>query len=571
MTDRPAHPEVTAGRMPPRAPLAPPEASRAAPRRPLRGGAAAPRAAVRAGLGALTLGLAAGPVWALLRALPPGWGVLEAAVVALFVVLVTWTAMAAAVALLGLLPVARPVPVPARWRPRGRTAVLILTCGEPPLPVVGRVRALHRDLAAAGLGSATEIHVLSDTRGAAAAVEAQAFATLEGLPGVWWRQRADNAGRKPGNLLDWLRGWGGRADHILVLDADSRMTAARIARLIHRMETSPGTGLIQAGMRLVPARTRFGALQRLSARLCGPGFARGLAAWTGSEGNYWGHNALIRTEAFAEVARLPQLPGRPPLGGAVLSHDFVEAAFLRRSGWAVEIEPDGRGSFEDAPQRLAAFHRRDRRWCQGNLQHLRLIAAPGLHAASRLHLASGILGYLAAPLWLALVLLIALGRPEIGSLAPLAGALSLLLVPKAAGAGMWWLRARTRGRRRVVRRAALVELGLSTLLAPLMLLRQSLAVAAVLAGRDCGWVPAGGPRPGIADRRVEPVAGLVLLALVAPGAGAAQLALLLPVLGPLLAAPWLGRWLERPTRRAARGLAFAPRRGKAGRPHEAAA
>lgn len=571
------------GRLPQPSPRAALVAQRMAPRRSLRG-AALPTGATRLGLLTVTLALAAGPIWAMQAALGGAWGLREAAVFGLFAVGVGWTAAAAGVALLGLMPerrVADPVP---GWRPRSRTAVLVLTCGEPPLPVVGRVRALHRDLAAAGLGEHTEIFVLSDTQGPAARAEAHAFAALDALPGVWWRQRPAPVGRKPGNLVDWLEGWGGRADHMLVLDADSRMCAARIAGLIHRMEADPGIGLVQSGMRLVPARTRFGALQRLSARLCGPGFARGLAAWTGTEGNSWGHNVLIRTEAFAEVARLPVLPGRPPFGGAILSHDFVEAAFLRRAGWAVVIEPDGRGSFEDAPQRLCEFHRRDRRWCQGNLQHMRLLAAPGLHLASRLHLFCGILGYVAAPLWLGLVLLIALSRPDLATLWPVLGALTLLLVPKLAAMGQWLARLRGRRRRRVVLRAAAVELGLSTLLAPLMLLRQSLAVASVLAGRDSGWVPAGGagsavPAPAPASLagaaaqpgRVEAAAGLTLLALIAPGASALQLALLLPVLGPLLAAPWLVRALERPTRRAARGLAFAPSRPAAGASSRAAA
>jgi len=43
---------------------------------------------------------------------------------------------------------------------------------------------------------------------------------------------------------------------------------------------------------------------------------------------------------------------------------------------------------------------RDRRWCQGNMQHGMVVWARGLRGGSRLHLAMGILGYLASPLWL---------------------------------------------------------------------------------------------------------------------------------------------------------------------------
>jgi membrane glycosyltransferase len=498
--------------------------------------------------------------WALL---PGGATPAALAVLGLHAVAVLWTGQAAATALLGLTqPRVRAEDPPAGWRPQGRTAILILTCGESPMPVVRHVRALHRALARAGLGAgAAEIFLLSDTRGAAAEAEARAFAALGGLPGVWWRQRAENIGRKPGNLADWVTGWGGAWDYMLVLDADSRMSAARIARMIHRMEASPGLGLLQAGMRLVPGRSRFGALQRLSGVLGGTAFGRGLAAWSGSEGNYWGHNALIRVDAFAGAAGLPRLSGwtvwdRAPWGGTILSHDFVEAALLRRAGWAVEFDPDPRGSFEDGPQRLAAFHRRERRWCQGNLQHVRLLAAPGLHPVSRLHLASGILGYVAAPVWLALVLTLALSGAGPATLLPLAGGLALLAVPKLAGAGDWMRRARTPRRRRLVAQAAVAELAVSSLIAPVMMLRQSLAVASVAAGRDCGWQPAGNAAAARIGRLAgggwgEAAAGVALGAAVTGLAGPAALLLLAPVLVPLILAPALVVWLERPLRRAA--------------------
>jgi len=60
--------------------------------------------------------------------------------------------------------------------------------------------------------------------------------------------------------------------------------------------------------------------------------AMGNSFWHASEANYFGHNAILRAEAFARCCRLPVLSGRPPLGGEILSHDFVEAAFLRRGG-----------------------------------------------------------------------------------------------------------------------------------------------------------------------------------------------------------------------------------------------
>ena len=131
---------------------------------------------------------------------------------------------------------------------------------------------------------------------------------------------------------------------------------------------------------------------------------RGLRAWFGNAGNYWGHNAIIRTQAFADCGGLPELPGKPPFGGLILSHDFVEAAFVRRGGYAVRMADDLAGSYEHAPPNLIELAGRDRRWCQGNLQHTRLLGTAGLHPLSRLHLFMGVMSYLASPLWLLFLL-----------------------------------------------------------------------------------------------------------------------------------------------------------------------
>jgi len=166
------------------------------------------------------------------------------------------------------------------------------------------------------------------------------------------------------------------------------------------MESHPGVALIQTLPIIVNAKTLFARLQQFSGRLYGPLVAAGIAWWHGSEGNYWGHNAIIRVRAFAQDAGLPHLPGRKPFGGHILSHDFVEAALMRRGGWAIRMVPALGGSFEECPPSLLDFAARDRRWCQGNLQHLAVLPARGLHWVSRLHLLTGIGTYLTAPLWL---------------------------------------------------------------------------------------------------------------------------------------------------------------------------
>ncbi len=529
----------------------------------LPAGAAVTRA--RARLLALSASLAAALLLAFWHGIDhaavPAWVLVPA--FGLFAVNALWLATGAAFALIGLASAPKAQRASA-VRP-GRSAILWLVCGEPPGPVAARVAAMARALDRAGLADDCSIFILSDTRSAEARrAEARAFAPLLAAGRIHYRNRHQNSGRKPGNIADWLHHHGAGYETMLVMDADSAMSVARLDRMRRLMAAEPGLGLVQSGIRLRPGTSRFAALQRLSARLCGPAFLRGFASVTGDAGNYWGHNALIRVAAFAGAAGLPDLPGRAPWGGPVLSHDFVEAAWLVRAGWGVRVLPEARGSFEAGPETLDAFHRRDRRWCQGNLQHLRLIGAAGLHPLSRLHLIGGVQSYLAAPIWLALLLFFSTGLlvPSAGAAWTLLAIVTVLLLPKAAALHHWRRRlGRARpGARRQLRRAVLAEILLTSLVAPLVMLRQTLAVAEVLAGRDSGWRPEGAPRAR-PDGRPEMAAGAFLLALsLASGAGGAGALFLLPVVGPLLAAPWLIRWLDRaPDRhRAALPLAARP-------------
>ena len=377
-----------------------------------------------------------------------------------------WIAGGAATAVLGLLqPRADPAAIPEDWRPVGRTAILVTLCGEETGPIASHLAALRRGIDTLGLQGAADLFVLSDTRDPARIAEEEAaLAPLAAAGTIAYRRRAENTGRKPGNIAEWLATRADSYAYMLVLDADSRMSAGRVRAMIHRMETQPHLGLLQAGMAMLPGRSRFGRHQRVASRLLSHNFGRGLAAWSGEAGNYWGHNAIIRVTAFRRAAQLPVLSGRAPFGGPPLSHDFIEAAWIRRAGWAVALEPETRGSAEDGPQTLAEFHRRDRRWCQGNLQHIRLIAEPGLDPVSRLHLASGIASYLAAPVWLTLLVLVASGAVRVEGALPLVTVAAMLLMPKLCALVHWLMRARTAARRRLVLRASLGELALSTLM-----------------------------------------------------------------------------------------------------------
>jgi membrane glycosyltransferase len=439
---------------------------------------------------------------------PKGFSVADGAMLALFVLLFAWVAFAFVSAVAGFVLMWRARDLEP-WRPQpivfSRTALLMPTYNEDPGRILSGVQAIYEDLEAMGVAELYDIFVLSDTRDAAIA---QAEATgvlrlrlkLDAPNRIFYRRRALNLDRKAGNIADWVTKFGAGYESMIILDADSLMTGDTIVRLTAAMERDRKVGLIQTLPSIIGASTLFARLQQFAARIYGPVIAQGQAWWSGAEGNYWGHNAIIRTRAFAACAGLPHIKSGKPFGGHIMSHDFVEAALLRRGGWAVRMAPDLTGSFEEAPPSLLDMAVRDRRWCQGNLQHSAVLGAKGLHWVSRLHLARGVLAYFTAPLWLGFLLLggvVWFQQRDAGQAidASMAGALfaatmALLLIPKLMGA---LLVARNPAKRQAVGGAGgltlsvLAEVALSALMAPIFMLMHSRAVLDVLRGRHSGW------------------------------------------------------------------------------------
>lgn len=292
---------------------------------------------------------------------------------------------------------------------RSRTAILFPIYHEEPEDLVAGVRAIGTSITDAGAAGHFDIYLLSDSsdpevREAEQATFLRARTDLEDAAPLYYRNRASNTGRKSGNIEDFCRNWGALYDYMVVLDADSLMSGETLAELVRLMDANPLTALIQVPPALVGRDTVFARVQQFASNLYGPIYAAGLAFLFGPDGNYWGHNAIIRVRAFTENCGLPQLPGKPPLGGEIMSHDFVEAALLRRAGWEVRLMPSLGGSYEEPPPTILDHLLRDRRWCQGNLQHLPLIFAKGFRFSSRMHLVSGVMSYLAQPLWLAMLI-----------------------------------------------------------------------------------------------------------------------------------------------------------------------
>lgn len=485
---------------------------------------------------ALVIGIAAGltlfttyQIWWLLRG--DGISVLEGLLLCLFVPLFAWIVQSFVGTLAGFflvvsrrhrrLGLSGREPIPAL---RGRTAMLMPTYNEDPLRLMAGLQAIIESVASAGQIEQFDFFVLSDTRKpdiqaaeeiAFVALRDRVAGTLGDGARLYYRRRDDNSERKAGNVADWVRRWGADYPLMLILDADSLMTGDTILRIAGAMEAHDDVALIQTLPVIVNGSTLFARMQQFAGRVYGPVIAYGVAWWHGAESNYWGHNAIIRTHAFAEHCGLPELHGIKPFGGHILSHDFVEAALLRRGGWALHMVPALAGSYEEGPPSLTDMLVRDRRWCQGNLQHGGVLPASGLHWVSRWHMLIGIGHYMTAPMW-ALLMLVGIAIPLDSAGASQGGfpltdfsvtsywvsrdpqrflyvfylTMSMLLAPKLLGyiatVALTEMRRGCGGAMRALI-GILLETILAALMAPVTMWVQSRGLAEVLAGKDSGW------------------------------------------------------------------------------------
>jgi len=389
-----------------------------------------------------------------------------------------------------------------------RTAIAMAVRHEDAAEVVRRLAAMQADLLALGVGDRFDIHLLSDSSSpeAAAAEEAEiaAWRARSALPDrIFYRRRTDNSGFKAGNLREFVERCGQDYDLFIPLDADSYLSGRAILRLVRTMQASPEIGILQGLVVGMPAKTFFARAFQFGMRHGMRSYTAGSAWWHGDCGPFWGHNAAIRMAAFRDHCRLPLLPGRPPLGGHILSHDQVEAALMRAAGYEVRVICQEDESWEENPPSLPDFIKRDLRWCQGNMQYWRLLGLPGLKPTSRVQLALAILMYLGAPGWMLFISMGALhawllqGDAVSGPPFPLALGLLLFfvvmamaLMPKIVGV-IDVLASRSRRRRyggglRVLAGAG-GEFLFSTLLTPVVAVAQTRFLAGLLVGKRVAW------------------------------------------------------------------------------------
>jgi membrane glycosyltransferase len=388
-----------------------------------------------------------------------GWSVIDLVIFACFAIAAPWSVLGVWNALIGVWLLhgganAREAVAPfaaagdSSTPVTARTAVLMTIRNEDPARAFARIATVKAFVDATGQGDAFGWFVLSDTNDdAVAQAEEQAFAAWQARSGasadrLFYRRRTTNEGYKAGNVRDFCDRWGADYDFMLPLDADSLMDGATILRLVRIGQAYPKLGILQSLVVGAPSQSAFARIFQFGMRHGMRPYTMGSAWWVGDCGPFWGHNALVRIAPFVEHCHLPVLPGGPPLGGQIMSHDQVEAVLMRRAGFEVRVLAEEVGSWEENPPTLLEFTRRDLRWCQGNMQYFRLLGMRGLLPMSRFQLVWAISMFIGIPAWTAIIALSAIkpldGEPT--ALFPAASALGLYgvfmfmyLAPKLAG------------------------------------------------------------------------------------------------------------------------------------------
>lgn len=448
-----------------------------------------------------------------------GWQILDIVILFLFAVSFCWISIAFWSAGMGfLLQMLKRDPITLQRSTeiedvpsaiQTRTAILMPIFNEEIVRMISGFESNLRSILKTGEEPHFDFFLLSDTNdlNIAAAEQVAWQQLMQRYPHLehqlFYRRRPQNTQGKVGNITDFCQRWGNSYDFFIVLDADSLMTGECILKLVRRMQAQTSTGLIQTVPLPVRQTTFFGRFIQFAANLYNPMLSTGFAFWQTTGANYWGHNAIVRTKAFIAHCGLPTLPGAPPFGGAILSHDFVEAALLRRAGWDVFLSPELAGSFEEVPSNLIDYAKRDRRWLQGNFQHLGLLAAKGLSTISRVHFVLGAVAFLSSLLWLTMMglttvidmlhslvgtssLLSNEGKSSASRLLILTAV--LLLLPKFLGMiSTLCLRRKEFGGALKILSGATLEILFAIILAPIMMAFHSYFILSLLMGHQVTW------------------------------------------------------------------------------------
>lgn len=391
--------------------------------------------------------------------------------------------------------------------PGANVAIIIPVYNEDVSRVWEGLRVTYESLQKTGHIENFDFFVLSDSDQTNKWIEEQtAWLELSRQLGafgkIFYRRRRKPINRKSGNVSDFCRRWGKRYRYMIVFDADSLMSGALMVAMTRIMEKNPGIGILQTFPKQIASETLLGRLMQFSQSLYGPAFMAGINYWQNGEANFWGHNAIIRLEPFIQHCALPPLPATVPFGGHILSHDFVEAALMRKAGYAVRMLNTVRGSYEEGPPTLIDTLKRDRRWCQGNMQHFWLLFARGWHFMSRLNFAHGVLSYVSSPLWLLFLIFSTIlaampgnmeqsGPTERAGILLLGLTITLIFLPKLLIVLDEMVSARvykTAQQRFMAFVSSMTDTVIFTMLAPVMMWFHSVFVFKIITGQGVKWV-----------------------------------------------------------------------------------
>ncbi|MFY7959668.1 MAG: glucans biosynthesis glucosyltransferase MdoH [Elsteraceae bacterium] len=445
-------------------------------------------------------------------------------------------------------PAAYVTPALSRAKPTDpitvRVALALFVRHEQASAVIGRLRLMRQELERTGFGRQFHFFLLSDSAiPEYCAEEERLFEALRAEDPrpeeLIYRRRPQNAGFKAGNMRDFCERWGDDYEIFIPLDADSLMTGPALLRLARVMQANPNLGILQTLVVGAPATSFFTRAFQFGMRQGMRTYTTGAAWWQGDCGPFWGHNAAIRMAPYRDHCHLPKLPGGPPLGGDILSHDQVEAVLMRRAGWEVRVLSEEGGSWEQNPPALPDFIKRDLRWCQGNMQYFRLLNMPGLLPLSRIQLALAILMYVGAPAWIGFIITATAQAffPSAGTepypvdlgVGLLITSMGMVLAPKIFGILDVLVQRRARrnygGGFRVLL-GAVVEFLFSSLLAPVVSLAETIFMIGLCFGRRILWeaqrregyrVPWSAAARGLWPQTLFGVALTGALAIAAPG------------------------------------------------------
>ncbi|WP_433655062.1 glucans biosynthesis glucosyltransferase MdoH [Nocardia sp. CA-128927] len=380
-----------------------------------------------------------------------------------------------------------------------RSAIVVPIKNEDTAEVFGNIAAMRESLRDAGAEHLFDIYVVSNSDDPNCWVEEELAwqHVADSAEGLYYWRRHRKKGKKPANIAEFCERWGSRYEYMVILDADSLMTAECMLALVGLMEHNPRAGIMQTATDYVKGRTLWARLQQFTIFSNTRIIQWGERVWQGGACPYIGHNAIIRIAPFMQHCGLPTLPGKPPFGGELLSHDFVEAALLTRAGWQVWLVPELAGSYEECPATLPEYFRRDRRWFQGDFVNLRLLWTPKLALISRIRFATAALRDMSPPVLLVLSAVI-IGSAHAPGYAAGAVVLPLLawdFATRQSWAGVpavgFGISIRSTTPRRTPLLAALGNGILDQLIwlfnTPNRVLTHALYVVEIAAGRDIGW------------------------------------------------------------------------------------